>query len=67
LIVTTAADAQPPRPETKMPFTGKIWHDPSLILARGVDSRADSDLIVLNPGAVALSPPPSLRPNPVEG
>ncbi|MFY9819758.1 MAG: hypothetical protein WAM82_00145 [Thermoanaerobaculia bacterium] len=29
--------------------TGKIWHDPSLILTRGVDSRADSDLIVLNP------------------
>lgn len=29
--------------------TGKIWHDPELILTRGVQTRATSSLVVLNP------------------
>jgi hypothetical protein len=32
------------------PRSGRIWHDPDLILTRGTDSRVSSELVILNPG-----------------
>lgn len=31
-------------------WSGRIWHDAELILTRGIETRSDSRLVILNPG-----------------